>query len=460
MSDGEAWESKPARLIPATGIRGAKEQEERATSALLASMQVVPSFGKAVLKYVGAPAGRISCFTEPSFETDEGGTARPDGLIVVQRGKTHWVCLVEVKTGKATLDSEQVNRYVQIANREHFAALLTVSNEIVSGDNESPVKVDRRRLRGLRVGHASWFRIMTEAVTESEHHGIDDPEQAFILNDLIAYLDDPRSGAGGFEGMGGEWVGVRKAARQGTLRPTDLGVREVAEDWEQFVEYMGLHLRQRLGNEVSPSYPRASTRDSRLGEYAQSLGDDGKLSATIRVPDAVGPIEVEADLAAKLVTTSSRVAAPKEGRAKTRVNWLLRQLKDVPSDLRITVHFPRTRATSSLMIDAARKRPQDLLLPDDPRKEPQSFGLALSRDMGDKRGKGRGSFVAETLDEVVDFYGEVLQKVRKWTPPPPKLQADKHTEARDESPEPAAPDSQSEAWSWGEGGRRTDEGVL
>lgn len=450
MSDGEAWESKPARLIPATGIRGAKEQEERATSALLASMQVVPSFGKAILRYVGAPAGRISCFTEPTFETDEGGTARPDGLIVVERGKTHWVCLVEVKTGKSTLDSEQVNRYLQIANREDFDALLTVSNEIVSGDSESPVKVHKRRLRRVRMGHASWFRIMTEAVTESEYHGVDDPEQAFILTDLISYLDDPRSGAGGFEGMGGEWVGVRRAARQGTLRPTDPGVREVAEDWEQFVEYMGLHLRQRLGRKASPTYARSSTRDSRLKEYAQTLGDEGKLSATIRVPDAVGPIDVEADLAARLVTTSSRVSAPKEGRAKTRVNWLLRQLKDVPADLRITVHFPRTRATSSLMIDAARERPQDLLLPDDPRKEPQSFGLALSRDMGDKRGKGRGSFVAETLDEVVDFYGEVLQKVQKWTPPPPKLQAEKHAEARGEAQEEEITGVQAESWRWGD----------
>jgi len=212
---------------------------------------------------------------------------------------------------------------------------------------------------------------------------------------------------------------------------------------------MGLHLRQRLGNEVSPSYPRSSTRDSRLKEYAQSLGDDGRLFATIRVPDAVGPIDVEADLAAKLVTTSSRVAAPKEGRAKTRVNWLMRQFKDAPSDLRITVHFRRTRATASLMIDAARERPQDLLLPDDSQKEPQSFDLALSRDMGDKRGKGRGSFVAETLDEVVDFYGEVLQKARKWTPPPPKLQAEKHPEAPVEPTEVVDPEPQTAQFSTG-----------
>ena len=81
-------------------------------------MQIVPSFGKAVLNYAGASTGRIASFLEPHFETDAGGTAIPDGLITVDRGKTHWACLVEVKTGRSTLDAEQVGRYLGIANRE------------------------------------------------------------------------------------------------------------------------------------------------------------------------------------------------------------------------------------------------------------------------------------------------------------------------------------------------------
>lgn len=53
----EAW--RQARLIPTTGIGGQDEQEQRATSALLAVMGAVPQFGRAVLDHVGAPAGRI-----------------------------------------------------------------------------------------------------------------------------------------------------------------------------------------------------------------------------------------------------------------------------------------------------------------------------------------------------------------------------------------------------------------
>ena len=39
---------------------------------------------------------------------------------------------------------------------------------------------------------------MTEAVIESEHRGVDDPEQAWILDELIAYLDAEKSGASGY----------------------------------------------------------------------------------------------------------------------------------------------------------------------------------------------------------------------------------------------------------------------
>jgi hypothetical protein len=429
----------PARLISPTGIRGSKEQEERATSALLAAMAVVPSFGRRILKTVGAPAGTLTTFIEPHFPTDEGGTAIPDGAAVVRRGKTEWVCLIEVKTGATELGTDQINRYLTIANQEDFDAVLTISNQIVSDGGESPVAVDRRKTRNLTLGHISWFRILTEAIFEYEHHGIDDPEQAFIIGDLIAYLDDPRSGAAGFDGMGKEWVSVRDAARNQTLRARDAGVLEVVEDWEQFVEYLSLRLRQVLGRSVTPVHGRSSTRVSRIDGHVSSLIEGGLLQATIKVPDAVAPIEIDANLASRQVTTHARVKAPGEGRAKTRVNWLLRQLKDAPRDLRITARFPRTRTTTSLLLEAAVANPTDLLLSDDRKREPSAFDIALMRNMGPKKGKDKGSFVAETMEQVILFYGEVLQDIQGWTRPPARLTED---QIAAEEPEPEVPAEQ------------------
>ena len=93
----EAWH--PARLIPTTGIGGQDEQEQRATSSLLAVMRAVPQFGRALLSNLDAPAGRIETYTEVRFTDADDKTVIPDGAVVVERGKTRWVCLVEVKTG-------------------------------------------------------------------------------------------------------------------------------------------------------------------------------------------------------------------------------------------------------------------------------------------------------------------------------------------------------------------------
>ena len=103
------------------------------------------------------------------------------------------------------------------------------------------------------------------------------------------------------------------------------------------------------------------------------------------------------------------------------MNWLLRQLKDAPRDLRITARFPRTRTTTSLLLEAAAANPGELLLSDDRKREPSAFDIALMRNMGMKKGKDKGSFVAATMEQVVLFYGEVLQDIHGWTRPPARL---------------------------------------
>jgi hypothetical protein len=41
--------------------------------------------------------------------------------------------------------------------------------------------------------------------------------------------------------------------------------------------------------------------------------------------------------------------------------------------------------------------------------------------MGSKRGKDEGSFVRETKLQALDFYRDVVQDLREWQAPAPKL---------------------------------------
>jgi hypothetical protein len=427
----DEWEA--ARLLPTAGIRNQKEQERRAASALLAVMGAVPDFGRALLSGMRAPKGAISAYTELRFKDGDDKTHIPDGGVVVERGKRRWSCLVEIKTGGASLDTDQLSRYLDLAREHAFDGLLTISNQIRSDPNALPYSVDKRKMRGLNVYHLSWWRVLTEAIVQHRFRGIDDPDQAWILGELIRYLDDEKSGASGFEGMGQEWVRVRESARNETLRASDPEAKAIAARWEQFVEYLCLHLSQELGVDVKHQRSRGKNPEDRVANVAKRLASDGVLGCSIRVPDAVGPVGVEADLRTRRVSTNVEVPAPKDGRPKTRVNWMLRQLKEAPDDLRVEVRFANVRTTRSELLGDCREEPEKLLLDDDPKREPRSFLLAQARSMGKKRGKSEGSFVAETRRQATDFYRELVQGLM-----PPRTKAPKIRE-EEKSPEPEAP---------------------
>lgn len=437
-SETEKW--VPARLIPTAGIRGQEEQERRATSCLLAVMHAVPEFGHALLRELGAPKSpTIETFAEVRFKSADGKTVIPDGAIVCQRGQKRWCCLVEVKTGTADLRDEQVAGYLDIARDKGFDGVVTVSNQITASSSETPVNVDGRKLRRTSLWHFSWWRILTEAIVQSRYRGVSDPDQAWILGELIAYLDNPASGAAGFEDMGDKWVSVRKAAHEGTLRHADPEARAVAEQWETFTQYLSLGFAQELGRSVVSQRPRHQTTTARLEDLTKRLANEGALEATLRIPDAVGDLRIRADLRARRTLTSITIDAPREGRAKSRITWLLRQLGDAPDDLRIEAAFPNARTTTSEPLARVREEPERLLYPPDPRREPRSFVITLGRPIGQKRGKAEGSFVRETRTQAFDFYRDLVQNLKPWQVRAPKLRQE--PEAIDDDAETRPPGS-------------------
>jgi len=423
MASGDLYEGwAEARLIPVAGIRGQEEQETRATSAFLAVLKAVPAFAIALLSELGAPRGSIQTFSEVRLKDTSGRASRPDGAIIVSRGSRTWRALIEVKTGTAPLTAEQTNRYLDLAREHEFDCVITISNQITAQRTDSPVDYDKRKTRRVSIFHISWWRILTTAVMEYEHRGIADPDQAWILAELIAYLSHEKSGASGFQHMGASWVPVRDAARQGTLRANDKGAREVVEQWEQFVDFVALGLSQQLGHRVEPLRPRKQSLAERLDKNVQTLATRGVLTGTLRVPGAAGNVSVIADLRTRQVTTAIELGAPQDAsRQPTRIRWILRQLDGAPPDSRVSASFANVRETSSALLGEASERPERLLNAGDPKREIRSFEIALTRQLGLKNGRSQGSFITETRQQIITFYGEVVQNLTAWQPPAPRL---------------------------------------
>ncbi|GAB3384481.1 hypothetical protein GCM10027568_00270 [Humibacter soli] len=418
MNGDDAWQ--PARLIPTSGINGAEEQERRATSALLAVITSVNEFGRRLISPLGAPGGSIETFIEVPFLLGDKKVI-PDGLIRTAWGKKSWVALVEVKTGDNDLGVEQIENYLDVARTNGFDAVITISNEIASQTGVHPTPVDKRKLSKVALHHWSWSEVLTNAVLQRQFKGVSDPDQAWILGELIRYLEHPRSGALSFHDMGQSWVAIRNAISTGTLRRNDKGLVDVASRFDALVAFTCLMLGRRLGVQVAADIPRAQAKDPKLrtDTLVAQLVDEGAISGSIRVPNMVAPIYVRANLKSGQVMCSVELAAPTTGKAQTRVNWLLRQLKNAPPSTRVEAFAARSREGTAELLGDARVDPGKLVA--DPRKDIVRFRVAQLSAAGAGRGLGRNSFIDSVLKAVDDFYENIGQALKAYVPPTPKF---------------------------------------
>jgi hypothetical protein len=272
------WEV--ARLIPVSGINGSDEQERRGSSALLAVLASVKEFGRAITVPLGAPAGTIETFIEVPFQLGDR-TVRPDGVIRVSRGKQVWTALVEVKTGRNDLQAAQLEAYLDVAREQQFDVVFTISNQLVGAPGEHPTEVDKKKLRKVNLLHMSWSQIHTEAVIQRVNRSVADPDQAWILAELIRYLEHERSGAVDFDDMGKSWVSVRDATATRTLRPIDPGAVDVVARFGQLVSFAGMRLSRKLGVDVRSALSKAELND--FAAYQQRACNGWSTAASCRV---------------------------------------------------------------------------------------------------------------------------------------------------------------------------------
>ncbi|MCO7219383.1 TerD family protein [Klenkia sp. PcliD-1-E] len=434
LAGGDGWTA--ARLFSISGVGNAAEQEKRATSALLATMMAVKPFGRGLTARFGAPAGVLETYLEVPFHRGEAVVV-PDGVLRVQRGARLWTALLETKTGTGQLRTEQVENYLDVAKREGFDAVITLSNEIAPGVGEHPVAVDRRKLAKVALFHLSWAEVLHEAQMVLSHRGVADAGQAWLLHEFLRYVEHPRSGAAGFNDMGPSWVPVREAVAAGTLRPGDRKVPAAVDAWIRLVRQLCLRLTAELGVDVAHVMPRKLATDpaARTRAGVETLAASGRLEATLRVPGAAGPLDLVADLRTGQVTTSTRVSAPQEGTNHRRIAWLVKQLTAAPADLLVEADYAGETAPTCEQLQLVRT--DHACLSPVGRAPLVAFNLARSVSMGTKRSGVRGAFIPSVVSAVESFYSDVVQPVRPWVARAPRLPEDP-ADVPDIDPEPAA----------------------
>ena len=404
-----------ARLIPTVAD---SKKEERATSSLLSSFMVVPVFAREVFSSAGAPVGKrlkITCYTEVTFKTnDKEKRSRPDGLVVIHNGSKTWTAIIESKIGNSELTNEQVEEYLDIAKKLGINAVITISNQFATTPTHHPLAVNKNKTRSVELYHFSWLSLKSKAVLLMGNKAVDDPEQAYILSELVRYLDHDSSGVSSLTKMSSEWKEICNSIQQGTnLSKNSELVKSSVSDWHQLLRHLSLNLSMLIAQPVDIALSRAREKDSEINfaEDCNYLSTENKLIAEFTIPNAASKLAFSADFLRRTINISMKLEAPKDkSRATASINWITRQLKgENIENVSVRVYWQKRIKMTAASLSEAIEDPT-VLIPSGVSEMPTYLEVIRVIDLATKF-KGSKTFVEESSKGFPKFYQDVGQQL-------------------------------------------------
>ena len=414
-----------ARLIPTVAD---SKKEERATSTLLASFMVVPAFAMTVLSDAGASIGkrsRIKCYTEVVFKSSEKGRGpRPDGLVVINNGSKVWMAIIESKIGNAELTNEQVEEYLSLAKQHKIDAVITISNQFATTPTHHPLKIQKSKTKSVELYHFSWLSLKSKAVLLTGEKGIEDPEQAYILSELVRYLDHDYSGITALNKMPSLWKELCNTVQNGgSLNKSSDYVVDSVSGWHQLLRHLSLNLSMAIGQAVDISLTKQREKDAELNfiEDCSNLVKSNEFKAEFNIPHAASKLALSADVTRKVISISMKLEAPKDrSRATASINWITKQLKNKDhGNLSIRAYWPKRIPASMASLSAVMEDPT-VLIPANINECPTYLEVFRVVDMG-ARFKGAKTFIEDASKEFPKFYHDAGQHLTRWIAKAPKI---------------------------------------
>lgn len=411
-----------ARLFP---VLAETSREKRVASIFLAVMTQIPSLAEEVLGAVGVKIGKrtkVAAFTEVVLREQTEIGCRPDGLIIVDNGRTRWSALVEAKIGRNDLTNEQVQKYVELAKANGIDAVITISNQFVARADHSPVSIPKTLLKKVSLFHWSWPWLATACEIMNYQHAIEDIEQSYLLAQLNDFLAHPATGVERFTQMSPSWSDITRAvSNDDALKKTSPDVEAAVASWIAEERDLCLHMSSHIGREVSARIDRRLGDDpaARLRSQIDALVEDHSLLSTIRVPDCASDMDICADFARRTVSVSMLVKAPGDRKTtKARLSWLLRMLPEDDPRLLVRAHWPGRGAPTTRRLVDLRNEPA-VIQTDNQTAVPHSFETVLVEELG-KRFAGRKTFIEDLERIVPTFYDLVGVNLKAWQAAPPR----------------------------------------
>lgn len=416
---------EPARLFP---VLAENSKEGRTLSIFLACLENVGGFGRALLSGLGQKAGprtRIDTFTEVVLARSPGDAKhRPDGLIVVNTGRSTWTALVEAKVGAAELTNAQIEAYLSLAKTNGINAVITLSNQFTPLPTHHPLTISPIHTRKVSLFHWSWGNVITQAHLLQELGEVDDREQLILLSELQRFLLHPSSGVKEFDQMPAAWSELcNNVSTGGILDAKNQLCQDVVGSWHQVLDRITTVMSRQVSDHVQLTLARAEATDPtlRIKKAVTSLASQGSLSAEIVIPNGAAAMQLIADFKKRVICLSMRLRAPDDKKStKARLTWLLKQLSATePKELHVRLFWPGSAKTTQFPLAALLENPE-IAMDDRSGMAVVAFEVIMVRELG-ARFAQRKTIVAELVKSASQFYAGVGGKLTAWQPRPAKI---------------------------------------
>ena len=406
-----------SRLIPVL-----KTGDEMAlTSIIMSSLRLIKEFKDQIFKETKLKrGGKAYYYTEVCFK-DIDKESRIDGLIlIVVSGEIKDAAFLEVKNGKNVLSQEQMLKYYKLAQAlQNVPKIITISNEFVGDSSQSPIYI-KNQSKKISLFHFSWTYIKTLAqlLLFDNDDNIRDEDQVEIMKEVLFYLDDDRSGVSGFHRMSSGWKEVaEKIKNQQSLSDNDI-ITDAINSWYQEEADMSLLLSRKLGTLVKMNKENLSTR---IEKDIKKLKKTHTLFTKFIIKGAVSDLKILADFDRRTVEMSVYVNAPLDRGVIARITWVKNQLNGI-SDSSISdclfVEADIKYTNNSIKYSLTNI---DNFYEHEGVKEKDIIGFNIDLIQTGKFSQVSG-FVNDIEDMLLNYYKQVVQNLRSWEKPAPKLQ--------------------------------------
>lgn len=121
----------------------------------------------------------------------------------------------------------------------------------------------------------------------TKHHGVSDPDQSYILEELVRYLQHSSSGVMSFDRMPSSWKDVCGAVHNRVpLKKNSTEVEETVGGWYQLTRNASLDLGLSIGRSVTQFLKKNHSEDGLLRLVIKEQLDDASVivPAVLMVP--------------------------------------------------------------------------------------------------------------------------------------------------------------------------------